>query len=64
MPCSLDGDGQFSLMPGTTAGHTLWQDLASFRNELAQLGNIFEIDMFDFVGTKSAHLAHQNAQGV
>jgi hypothetical protein len=52
MPGPLDGDGQFTLMPGAIAGHPLGQYLAAFRYELAQSAGILEFDMLNLIGTK------------
>jgi hypothetical protein len=54
MPDPLDGDGQFSLVSGTVAGHPLGQNLATLGNEFTKFADVFILDVFDFVGAELA----------
>ena len=57
MPCSFDGDGQFSLMRGTNSGDSSGQDFAALGSELRKDADIFVINVVDFVSAKLAELA-------
>ena len=56
MPCTFDGNGQFALMMRASTGHSAGQNFCSFRNETAQLGDVFVINQVDAVYAEAAYL--------
>ena len=49
MTSTLDSDCQATLMMCTSSRNSSGEDLASFRNKTAKLGNILVIDVIRFV---------------
>ena len=56
MACSLDGDGQLTLVHSAGTGNTSGKDLCSFRNKLSELCNILVINIANLVLTEDANL--------
>ena len=54
---TLDSDCQATLMMCTSSRNSSGEDLASFRNKTAKLGNILVIDVIRFVNAEAAYFS-------
>ena len=57
MTSTLDSDCQATLMMCTSSRNSSGEDLASFRNKTAKLGNILVIDVIRFVNAEAAYFS-------
>ena len=57
MTSTLDSDCQATLMMCTSSRNSSGEDLASFRNKTAKLGNILVIDVIRLVNTEAAYFS-------
>ena len=57
MTSTLDSNGQLTLMMCTSSRNSSGEDLASFRNKTAKLGNILVIDVIRFVNAEAAYFS-------
>lgn len=57
MTSTLDSDRQATLVVCTSSRNSSGQDLSSFRNKTAKLGNILVIDIFRLVHAEAANFS-------
>jgi len=56
-PCTFDGSGQFSLVPGAIAGYPPRDDLAAFCGKKPERPRVLVIDGNAGINTKPANLS-------
>ena len=57
MSCTLNSDRELSLVLRAVTCHTLRQDLAALRNELAKTSSVLVIDYIDLISAESTNLS-------
>ena len=56
MSCSLNSNGELSLVASTSAGHSARKNLCALRKAFSDAYGVFVIDIIDLVSTVQANL--------
>ena len=57
MACSLDGDGQLTLVHSAGAADSSGKNLSALAGALFETGNVLVVNVLDLVGTETADLS-------